>query len=125
MRRETARIRLLYIGTVMILIVLGLLSRRVKTIPYSCGDALWAMVVYCCWRIIIPEKGTIVAAVGALITSFAIEFSQLLSPAWLVKIRSTFVGHMLIGQGFMWSDLLAYAIGIFLIFLITSMIRNR
>ena len=62
--------------------------------------------------------------VAALITSFAIEFSQMLTPDWLVKIRSTFLGHMLLGQGFLWSDLLAYTIGIAVIYGLTALIRK-
>ena len=66
----------------------------------------------------------IISAVAALITSFAIEFSQMLTPDWLVKIRSTFLGHMLLGQGFLWSDLLAYTIGIAVIYGLTALIRQ-
>ena len=66
----------------------------------------------------------IISAMAALITSFAIEFSQILTPDWLVKIRSTFLGHMLLGQGFLWSDLLAYTIGIAVVYGITALIRQ-
>ena len=66
----------------------------------------------------------IISAMAALITSFAIEFSQMLTPDWLVKIRSTFLGHMLLGQGFLWSDLLAYTIGIAVIYGLTALIRK-
>lgn len=66
----------------------------------------------------------IISAMAALITSFAIEFSQMLTPDWLVKIRSTFLGHMLLGQGFLWSDLLAYTIGIAVIYGLTALIRQ-
>jgi hypothetical protein len=107
-----------------VLIALGLLSRRVKFVPAACGDALWAMMVYCCFRIVLIRKPMIISAVAALITSFAIEFSQMLTPDWLVKIRSTFLGHMLLGQGFLWSDLLAYTIGIAVIYGLTALIRK-
>ena len=39
-------------------------------------------------------------------------------------IRSTFLGHMLLGQGFLWSDLLAYTIGIAVIYGLTALIRQ-
>lgn len=119
MRRSTA-IRAAYAAAAVLLIAAGLLSRRIGAIPGCFGDALWAMVVYCCWRIATPRRGRLFAAVCALVTSFAVEFSQLLSPEWLVRIRSSFIGHMLLGQGFMWSDLIAYTVGIALIFLISS-----
>ena len=125
MSREKARkLRICYLSGTVVLIALGLLSRRVKFVPATCGDALWAMMVYCCFRIVLIRKPMIISAVAALITSFAIEFSQMLTPDWLVKIRSTFLGHMLLGQGFLWSDLLAYTIGIVVIYGLTALIRK-
>ena len=125
MSREKARkLRICYLSGIAVLIALGLLSRRVKFVPATCGDALWAMMVYCCFRIVLISKPMIISAVAALITSFAIEFSQMLTPDWLVKIRSTFLGHMLLGQGFLWSDLLAYTIGIAVIYGLTALIRK-
>ena len=125
MSREKARkLRICYLSGTVVLIALGLLSRRVKFVPAACGDALWAMMVYCCFRIVLIRKPMIISAMAALITSFAIEFSQMLTPDWLVKIRSTFLGHMLLGQGFLWSDLLAYTIGIAVIYGLTALIRK-
>ena len=108
--------RLRYLTGIAVLIALGLLSRKIRIVPNACGDALWAMMVYCCWRIVLIEKPPAVSAAAALITSYAVEFSQMLKPEWLVNLRSTFLGHMLLGQGFLWSDLLAYMIGIAVIF---------
>lgn len=125
MRREKARkLRICYLSGTAVLIALGLLSRRIRFVPAACGDALWAMMVYCCFRIVLIRKPIVISAAAALITSFAIEFSQMLTPDWLVKIRSTFPGHMLLGQGFLWSDLLAYTIGIAVIYGLTALIRK-
>ena len=125
MSREKARkLRICYLAGIAVLIALGLLSRRVKFVPAACGDALWAMMVYCCFRIVLIRKPMVISAAAALIASFAVEFSQMLKPDWLVKIRSTFLGHMLLGQGFLWSDLLAYTIGIAVIYGLTALIRK-
>ena len=125
MSREKARkLRICYLSGTVVLIALGLLSRRVKFVPAACGDALWAMMVYCCFRIVLIRKPLVISAAAALIASFAVEFSQMLKPDWLVKIRSTFLGHMLLGQGFLWSDLLAYTIGIAVIYGLTALIRK-
>ena len=84
MSREKARkLRICYLSGTVVLIALGLLSRRVKFVPAACGDALWAMMVYCCFRIVLIRKPMIISAMAALITSFAIEFSQMLTPDWL------------------------------------------
>ena len=123
-REKAIKLRIFYLSGIAVLIALGLLSRRVKFVPAACGDALWAMMVYCCFRIVLIRKPLVISAAAALIASFAVEFSQMLTPDWLVKIRSTFLGHMLLGQGFLWSDLLAYTIGIAVVYGLTALIRQ-
>ena len=117
MKAHTKKL-LQYTSAVIALIVLGLLSRRINGIPDACGDALWAMMVFCCWRIVLVRRPLKTVAIVALITSYLVEFSQLLSFDWLVRLRSTFLGHMLLGQGFLWIDLLAYTIGIIIIYIV-------
>ncbi len=117
--------RLQYTSAAIVLIALGLLSRRINGIPDACGDALWAMMVFCCWRFVLVRHPLKTVAVVALITSFLVEFSQILSFDWLVRLRSTFLGHMLLGQGFLWIDLLAYTIGIIVIYIITIFIEKK
>lgn len=110
---------------IIVLIPLGLYSRHLKWIPEETGDALWAMMVFCLWRIILVKQSLRPVAIISLTHSFLVEFSQILRWSWLVSFRSTFIGHMMLGQGFLWTDLLAYLIGILLIFcLFRSMERN-
>ncbi len=101
---------------IIVLIPLGLYSRHLKWIPEETGDALWAMMVFCLWRIILVKQSLRLVAIISLTHSFLVEFSQILRWSWLVSFRSTFIGHMMLGQGFLWTDLLAYLIGILLIF---------
>ena len=110
---------------IIVLIPLGLYSRHLKWIPEETGDALWAMMVFCLWRIILVKQSLRLVAIISLTHSFLVEFSQILRWSWLVSFRSTFIGHMMLGQGFLWTDLLAYLIGILLIFcLFRGMERN-
>jgi len=51
-------------------------------------------------------------SIVSLILCYTVEFSQLYQAPWLNNIRKTLVGRLVLGQGFLWSDLLAYAIGI-------------
>ena len=126
MNKKRIRVlRLWYLCGIIELTVLGLLSRKIGAVPDFCGDALWAMMVYCCWRIVLTGKPLFISAAAALITSYLDEFSQMLTPDWLVKLRSTFLGHMLLGQGFLWSDLLAYTVGIAVIYSLTALIKLR
>ena len=124
MKAHTKKL-LQYTSAVIALIALGLLSRRINGIPDACGDALWAMMVFCCWRIVLVLRPLKTVAVVALITSYLVEFSQILSFDLLVRLRSTFLGHMLLGQGFLWIDLLAYTIGIIVIYIITVFIEKK
>ena len=124
MKAHTKKL-LQYTSAVIALIALGLLSRRINGIPDACGDALWAMMVFCCWRIVLVLRPLKTVAVVALITSYLVEFSQILSFDLLVRLRSTFLGHMLLGQGFLWIDLLAYTIGIMVIYIITVFIEKK
>ncbi|MBP3321902.1 MAG: DUF2809 domain-containing protein [Clostridia bacterium] len=112
--------RIWYSCGIVLLIAFGLLSRKISVIPPCVGDALWAMVMYCCWRILLIRKAAVLSAIIALTASFLIELSQLLRWQWLVDLRATTLGHLLLGQGFLWSDLLAYTVGIGILFLLTE-----
>ncbi|MBR0117669.1 MAG: DUF2809 domain-containing protein [Prevotella sp.] len=110
---------------IIVLIPIGLYSRQVSWLPDEVGDALWAMMVFCFWRIILVKKGLPFVALISLIHSYLVEFSQLIRWPWLMSFRSTFIGHMMLGQGFLWIDLLAYLIGISLICWVFHVIEQR
>ena len=59
----------------VVLIPLGLLSRRVDALPDETGDALWAMMVFCFWRILLVNRPLKAVAAVALLHSFVVEFS--------------------------------------------------
>lgn len=109
---RTDKLRLYYIVAVVLLIPIGLLSRRVSWIPVETGDALWAMMVFCLLRAVFVKRDLRYVAIGALAFSLADEFAQMISWPWLVQVRSTTLGHLILGQGFAWADLIAYTFGI-------------
>ncbi|MGK4568796.1 DUF2809 domain-containing protein [Flavobacterium sp. 3HN19-14] len=110
--------RLRYFTIVLVVVGCGILSRQIDLIPLCIGDMLYAVMVYfgCCFLLpwIQPQK----TAIAALLICFVIEISQLYQAEWLVTIRKTYVGHYALGEGFLWSDLLAYIIGILTAFCI-------
>lgn len=114
-----------YLLALAAIIALGLLSRRVAWLPNSVGDMCWAMMVFCFIRLLFIHWRIRWVAAVALTISFAVEFSQLIRWEWLCQFRSTFWGHMLLGQGFMWQDLVAYTVGIGLIGLIEMQLPKR
>lgn len=110
---------------IILLIPIGLISRRIGWIPTETGDALWAMMVFCLWRIVLHKKKLPLVAITSLAHCYLVEFSQMITWRWLVSFRQTFIGHMMLGQGFLWIDLLAYSIGIIVIYMIFSKIEEQ
>ena len=110
---------------IILLIPIGLISRRIGWIPAETGDALWAMMVFCLWRIVLQNKKLPLVAITSLAHCYLVEFSQMITWRWLVSFRQTFIGHMMLGQGFLWIDLLAYSIGIIVIYMIFSKIEEQ
>ena len=77
------------------------------------GDALWATMVLFGIAFIRPRIAPLRLAGLALAVSYAVEFSQLYQGAWAQAVRSTRIGHLALGSGFDWLDLVAYTIGVF------------
>lgn len=100
-------------------VVLGLASRKYASIlpdmlgKYP-GDALWALMVFMGYGVLLPSAKPWNRAAWALGTAYAVEFSQLYQASWINAIRATTVGHWVLGSAFHWQDLVAYPIGILL-----------
>lgn len=111
------RNRLLYLLMVTIVICLGLLSRRISDhlpdlINLVLGDILWALMVYLLIRTVFRSWSIRKVALTGLSFSFLIELSQIYHAPWIDAIRNTTLGGLILGFGFLWSDLVAYSIGI-------------
>ncbi|MCM3737576.1 DUF2809 domain-containing protein [Bacillus cytotoxicus] len=111
------RNRLLYAIMTIIVIVLGLTSRKMAhVLPHILntylGDALWALMIFIGFGFIFNSAQTKVVALFSLSFCYIIEFSQLYHASWIDHIRETTLGGLILGYGFLWSDLLAYTIGI-------------
>ena len=122
------RNRLLYLILTIIVMILGLLSRRIENLPeiislYS-GDILWALMVFLIIAFIFNKKSIIFTIYWAIILSYSIEISQLYHAHWIDSIRNTTLGGLILGFGFLWSDLLCYIIGI-LIGIVIDIIINK
>ena len=104
--------RISYFILIIFTVILGILSRKIDGIPTFFGDILYAVMVYfgmCFLFINYNQKQTIILA---LLFCYCIEFLQLYRAEWIVAIRKTSLGHYALGQGFLWSDLVCYTIGI-------------
>lgn len=111
------RNRLLYFILIGIVIILGLGSRRYShTFPHwlnlYIGDALWATMIFFIVGFILKKKS--IKLVGFIAWAFCIliEISQLYQGEWINALRHTRIGGLALGYGFLWSDIVAYTIGI-------------
>ena len=50
----------------------------------------------------------------SLVLAFAVEVSQLYHAPWIDSIRHTTLGGLVLGFGFLWTDLACYTVGIFI-----------
>jgi hypothetical protein len=98
--------------------MLGILSRKIEGIPTFFGDTLYAVMVYFGMRMLFINNSFAKTITLALIFCFGIEFLQLYRAEWMLAIRRTTLGHYALGQGFLWSDLGYYTLGIVIAFLI-------
>jgi hypothetical protein len=77
------------------------------------GDYLWAMLLFFIFALILRTMSTFKVALAALSFTYMIEISQLFHPVWLDSIRSIKLFALVLGHGFLWSDIVAYTLGIF------------
>lgn len=103
--------RVFYLTSVIIVIILGIASRKINGIPLFIGDLLYAVMIYTGLRLVLLRSFGF-TAILALTFCFAIELSQLLTWQSLVDLRKTTLGHYALGEGFLYSDLIAYFLGI-------------
>lgn len=121
---QKSRIR--YFLFIFLIILLGILSRAFDFIPLFIGDILYATMIYFMVRFIFPKSKYSLVFLTALLFCFVIEFQQNVNIAWLVNLRKTLIGHYILGQGFLWSDLAYYSLGVFLGYAIdTLIIKNH
>lgn len=109
--------RLTYFLIIISIIILGVTSRKLSFIPLCIGDTLYAILIYFIIRIVFPKQSKIKTAFFSLIICYFIEFTQLYKSNWLNEIRETQLGHYVLGQGFLWSDIIAYSVGVFIAFI--------
>ncbi len=125
---------MVYLSSVIVVIIFGLGSRYFaadlpKWVNLYLGDCLYALMIFFMTGLTFRTKETKWVASTALLFCYLIEFSQLYHAPWIDSIRSSRIGGLVLGRGFLWSDLIAYFIGIvagyFLDRLILSYNKNR
>src|ERR1043165_5727326 len=116
-QNQTARSRPLYALAIAVVIGAGLLwrSQLLPLPPFFAkygGDALWALMVFLASGFMFNRASILRVSLSALCLAWAVEFSQLYHAAWIDSMRATWIGRRVLGAGFNWPDLVAYAVGV-------------
>jgi len=111
------RNRLWYFVAGCLVVALGLSSRRYaallpEILARYTGDTLYATMTFVGFGFLFPRWRSLSVAVVSMIFCYAIELSQLYHAPWIDCLRHTLVGGLVLGFGFLWSDLLCYTAGV-------------
>ena len=118
-----------YVVLCAVTIVAGLSIRRhaasLSIVGQYAPDALWAMLIYWLFAIVLFERPLPVIAVTSILFCYLDEISQLYHAPWIDSIRATRLGGLVLGFGFLWSDLVCYTVGVACAVSIDFALRKR
>lgn len=115
--------RITYLIVSFATILAGLFIRMKKewfpdVVNLYLGDILYAFMMYYIISFIVVNKSFTARGIIPLAICFIIEISQLYQADWINTIRLTIPGRLILGSGFLWSDFLAYSIGVTAAFIV-------
>ncbi|MNK04818.1 hypothetical protein D3C87_226910 [compost metagenome] len=103
--------RIIYALLVIVVIALGIISRKVTAIPLIVGDILYAVMMFLLIKFLLIQLRYWKVGLISLSICYFIEISQLYNAPWINQIRNTTIGALVLGHGFLWSDMIAYTVG--------------
>lgn len=109
--------RIPFLFAALLTLIVGLASRKFsEQLPvilaiYS-GDTLWAMMLFLVVSTILVDRSIYHRMLIAVVIATLVEISQLYQASWINSIRQTTLGGLVLGHGFLWTDLICYASGI-------------
>lgn len=122
--------KLLYLSIAIATIPVGLLVRMkaewfTDLVNLMAGDALYAFMMYYIVSFLFAGKSIKSRFVISLAICWLIEFSQLYQAGWINDVRATLPGRLVLGSGFLMSDLLAYFLGVIAAFFTDILLRRK
>lgn len=116
-KESSQRNRWPYITAAVLLLVAALPARLVPGfyppfVVLYVGDFLWAMMLYLVVVILFPAQAGWKLAAFLLPLCYLVEISQLYQADWANRLRHIPGVGLLLGYGFLWSDMLAYTLGV-------------
>ena len=121
------------IKTIVLIVIITALGFSAKLFPH--GEATWlsnqlaglfyvtelSLILY----LFFPDHFIILLVIAAFLLTSMVEFMQLWHPAFLEPIRSSFLGHTIIGSTFSWLDFPWYVGGALLGWLLLRWVRKN
>lgn len=115
--KPITRNRVVYLFLTLLVIILGLASRKFASslplfVNLYLGDSLWALTIFCFVGVIFPKAKIWQNSLIALIFCYFIEITQLYHSPWIDELRRNQLAALILGRGFLWSDLVCYTVGV-------------
>lgn len=108
------RNRSFYFILIIMTIAIGLMSRTnlVPKLFYPfLGDILYTLMIFFITGFLFPKLSSFKVAIFSVAFCFLVETSQLYQTHWINEVRSNKLGGLILGYGFLWSDLISYIVG--------------
>ncbi len=111
------RTRYVYILSATVVVTAGLASRTYRSqlpalLAEYAGDTLWALMLFLLVSTLLAGRPIKTRAAASLALALLVEVSQLYHAPWIDSIRQTILGGLVLGFGFLWTDLVCYTVGI-------------
>lgn len=109
--------RFIYIFAAVVVVFAGLASRRYRGqlpafLAEYAGDTLWALMLFLLVSTLLPGRPILARSTISLALAFLVEISQLYHAPWIDSIRQATLGGLVLGLGFLWTDLVCYSVGV-------------
>lgn len=88
------------------------------------GDTIWAGMFLFFLRIFFTRMKLWKLALICFALGVADETLQLYQAPWIESIRHTRIGGLMLGFGFLWSDIICYAVGIMIAYVMVVLIER-
>ena len=113
---------------IIITIIIGLISRT-KIIPeiiYSyLGDYLYTLMCFLIIGFLFNKTESLKVALISILLCYLVEIFQLYQADWINSIRSNKLGGLILGYGFLWSDMVSYTLGGITGYILESIYYNK
>lgn len=110
-----------FLLTVLFFIIEVLIALYVRDAiirPYG-GDFLVVMLIYFFVKTFVPLENLTIA-IGVLLFAYTIEVLQYFDIVTILGLRGNRLAEIVIGTGFSWWDMLAYTLGMFVVYVLDN-----